>query len=54
MSHHVSIRMGGVPGEIIGHARITNRGHIISIWIKTDKQQMLFFPEQPIPKEFLE
>jgi len=45
MSHHVNIRIGGVPGEIVGHARITNDGEILSIWISTDVQKKLFLPE---------
>jgi hypothetical protein len=42
MSHHRSIMVDGVK---VGHVRITNSGIILSIWIKTDNQQMLFIPE---------
>jgi len=43
-SHHEAIRVGNM---IVGHARITNDGTILSIWINTDRQRMLFLPEHP-------
>ena len=42
MSHHVKIYIDGPLGHI-GHARITNDGKILSIWIKD--QQQLFVPD---------
>jgi len=45
MSHHRPIMVDGVK---VGHVRITNSGTILSVWIKTDTQQMLFLPEHPI------
>ena len=46
MSHHISIYIGDSMNPD-GHVRIRNDGTILSIWIKTDKQQMLFLPESP-------
>ncbi len=43
-SHHESVKISGI---YVGHARITNDGTILSIWIKHGKQQMLFIPEHP-------
>ena len=51
MSHHVNIRIGGVPGEIVGHARITNDGEILSIWIDTKVQRTLFIPDNITRKD---
>jgi hypothetical protein len=42
MSHHKSIFIDGVK---CGHARITNDGVILSIWIDTEVQRMLMIPE---------
>ncbi len=42
MSHHRKLTIDGID---VGHVRITNSGTILSVWIKTDKQQMLFLPE---------
>jgi len=45
MSHHRKLTIDGID---VGHVRITNTGTILSVWIKTDTQQMLFLPEHPI------
>ncbi len=42
MSHHKSFFIDGVK---CGHVRITNDGVILSIWIDTEVQRMLFVPE---------
>ena len=44
MSHHRKLTIDGID---VGHVRITNSGTILSVWIKTDTQQMLFLPEYP-------
>ena len=44
MSHHVKIYIDGPLGHI-GHARITNDGEILSIWIK-DQQQLFVSDNQ--------
>ena len=44
MSHHRNISIGET---VIGHVRITNDGTILSIWINTNRQRMLFHPEHP-------
>ena len=41
-SHHENIKIGE---KYVGRVRITNSGRILSIWINTDIQQMLFLPE---------
>lgn len=44
MSHHE--RIYAIGGNLdIGYIRIRNDGVILSIWIDTEKQQMLFLPE---------
>ena len=46
MSHHE--RIYAVGGNLdIGYIRIRNDGIILSIWIDTDHQKMLFLPEYP-------
>jgi hypothetical protein len=46
VSHHQRIYLSA--GELdIGYVRITNDGTILSIWIQTDRQRMLFKPEHP-------
>ena len=54
MSHHKKIYIVDPLSEVetnilytIGHVRIRNDGTILSIWINTDKQAMLFLPEHP-------
>ena len=44
-SHHESIKIGNI---YVGFATITNSGTILSIYINTDRQQMLFLPEYAI------
>ena len=46
MSHHVDIYIGDSLNSD-GYVRIRNDGTVLSIWIKTVKQQMLFVPEHP-------
>ena len=46
MSHHVDIYIGDSLNPD-GYVRIRNDGTVLSIWIKTVKQQMLFVPEHP-------
>ena len=41
-SHHETIKIGE---NTVGFARITNSGRILSIYINTDVQRMLFLPE---------
>jgi hypothetical protein len=50
MSHHKEIV---IDGKKCGHVRITNSGIILSVWVKTDKQQMLFVPEQAFPIDYV-
>lgn len=46
MSHHE--RIYAIGGNLdIGYIRIRNDGVILSIWIDTEKQKMLFLPEHP-------
>lgn len=46
MSRHE--RIYGIGGNLdIGYIRIRNDGVILSIWIDTDHQKMLFLPEFP-------
>ena len=47
-SHHIQIYIDGPLGHI-GHARITNDGVILSIWIKD--QQQLFVPDNQEEEE---
>lgn len=42
-SHHEQIKIGG---QYVGYARITNDGEILSIYIKTNEQRMLFLREE--------
>jgi hypothetical protein len=42
-SHHERLQIGGF---FVGYARVRNDGTVLSIWISTDNQQMLFVPEQ--------
>ena len=48
MSHHKNIYTY-IQGEQVkvGHVRITNTGTILSVWIHTGRQKMLFLPEYP-------
>lgn len=46
MSHHRDIYIGDSLNPD-GHVRIRNDGVILSIWIKTPHQKMLFLPEHP-------
>jgi|TARA_R110000823_G_C15845889_1_gene491681 hypothetical protein len=52
MSHHKKIYIVDPLAEAetnilhtIGHVRRRNDGTILSVWIHTDKQSMLFLPE---------
>ena len=46
MSHHQRIYIS--RGETdIGYIRVRNDGTILSIWIDTEHQSMLFLPEYP-------
>ena len=46
MSRHE--RIYGIGGNLdIGYIRIRNDGVILSIWIDTEYQKMLFVPEHP-------
>ena len=46
MSRHE--RIYGIGGNLdIGYIRIRNDGVILSIWIDTEYQKMLFLPEHP-------
>ena len=54
MSHHKRIYIVNPFAKLeteclknIGHVRIRNDGTILSIWINTDYQGMLFLPEHP-------
>jgi hypothetical protein len=44
-SHHEAIRIANM---IVGYARITNEGTILSIYIKSGTQQRLFLPEDGV------
>ena len=41
-SHHEQIKIGNI---YVGTARVTNSGRILSMWINTNMQKMLFLPE---------
>ena len=45
MSHHEAVRIANM---IVGYARITNEGTILSIYIKSGTQQRLFLPENGV------
>lgn len=54
MSHHKKIYIVDPLAEVetnilhtIGHVRRRNDGTILSIWINTGNQSMLFLPEHP-------
>ena len=42
MSHHKDIFLGD---KKIGHVRIRNDGIVLSVWIDTSVQSMLFIPD---------
>ena len=44
-SHHEAVRIGNM---IVGYARITNKGTILSIYIKSGTQRCLFLPENSV------
>jgi len=41
-SHHKRIEIDGVD---VGYVRIRNDGTVLSVWISTENQKMLFVPE---------
>ena len=44
-SHHEAIRIGNI---IVGYARVTNKGTILSMYIKSSTQRSLFLPEDGV------
>lgn len=41
-SHHKRIEIDGVD---VGYVRVRNDGTVLSVWISTEHQKMLFVPE---------
>jgi len=53
MSHHKKIYIVDPLSETsnvlihVGHVRIRNDGTVLSVWINSEHQSMLFLPEHP-------